>query len=54
MCSSTFDPGLNNLNYKYAATHPNKVTLFFLNKNKLNENTEAEIAQKNKNKLKTD
>ena len=27
---------------------------FFLNKNKLNKNTEAEIAQKNKNKLRTD
>ena len=29
-------------------------TLFLKNKNKLNKNTEAEIAQKNKNKLRTD
>ena len=27
---------------------------FFLKKNKLNKNTEAEIAQKNKNKLRTE
>ena len=31
-----------------------RLTPFFFNKNKLNKNTEAEIAQKNKNKLRTD